>query len=286
VSTIVSAACWPIQMPPTQKSVLMSLADNANDHGVCWPALETIQMRTCLARSTVIEAIKWLEAHGLLAAERQPGKSTRYQVIPNGLAPSLFDGKGNPSSYRTGPKGRPVQQVDGYERRTGPAAGPNPSGSRTQPVQQPDPNRKEPSKAGISPGAHEPGDRVGQFEGHATPRAAAAAPTAAGAIARELRAAGFRINAQSPDLLAAVAEGVTLEHIAELAQVYPATHAKCRGSPGYLLAAARRQRAENVEPATPVSRGTHATSTRSGQSAVDRAAARARDILERTGGGA
>jgi hypothetical protein len=127
MSTIIMAACWPLQMSPTQKAVLVSLADQANDQGVCWPSLDTISTRTCLGRTAVIEAIKWLEAEGLITAHKVAGRSTHYTV--------------NPSASRTGPGNGPVRQPD-HPR---PGGGLPPSGRRTTPVRQPDPNRKEPS---------------------------------------------------------------------------------------------------------------------------------------------
>lgn len=39
MSTIIMSQCWPLQgLSVTQKAVLISLADQANDDGVCWPA--------------------------------------------------------------------------------------------------------------------------------------------------------------------------------------------------------------------------------------------------------
>lgn len=42
MSTFVMGLCWPLQMPPTAKGVLMSLADQSNDQGSCWPSLQWI----------------------------------------------------------------------------------------------------------------------------------------------------------------------------------------------------------------------------------------------------
>ncbi len=139
------SACWPIQIPPTPKAVLMSLADNANDHGVCWPSISTISIRTCFGKTAVIDAIKWLEDHGLLEADRSNGRHTKYQIKPNGMAPELFDATGNPSGSRTSPRGKPVRLPDQSARQTGTTDEPNPSASRTGPVRQADTNRQEPS---------------------------------------------------------------------------------------------------------------------------------------------
>ncbi|MBD8492986.1 helix-turn-helix domain-containing protein [Pseudomonas syringae] len=74
-------------MSPAQKSVLISLADNANDEGVCWPSIATICMRTCLSERAVRNAIRWLEESGLLKSDQRFGRSTWYTVTPARYAP-------------------------------------------------------------------------------------------------------------------------------------------------------------------------------------------------------
>lgn len=81
------SACWGLTMPPTAKSVLISLADNANDEGYCWPSISTISERTCFSERAVQNAIKWLEDSGLLRANRDNGRHTTYVVTPAGYAP-------------------------------------------------------------------------------------------------------------------------------------------------------------------------------------------------------
>ena len=81
------AACWPLQMPPTPKAVLISLADNANDQGECWPSIPKICERTCFSERAVHGAITWLEAHGALVADRANGRHTRYCVTPASFQP-------------------------------------------------------------------------------------------------------------------------------------------------------------------------------------------------------
>ena len=82
MSTVIMAKCWPLQMPLTAKAVLMSLADNANDHGECWPSQPQIAMRACMSDRSVRNAIKWLEGAGYLVADRSNGRHTRYTVCP------------------------------------------------------------------------------------------------------------------------------------------------------------------------------------------------------------
>lgn len=134
MSTAIMAKCWPLQMPPTPKAVLISLADNANDAGDCWPALSTICERTCFGRTAVINAIEWLEKHGAVVADRTNGRHSRYRVTPEGFVM------------------KPVHEADGSVSRTGTAGEPVPVHladdrytSRTGPVREADTNRKEPS---------------------------------------------------------------------------------------------------------------------------------------------
>lgn len=80
MSTAIMSKAWPLKMPPTAKAVLISLSDNANDSGYCWPSLDTISVRTCFSKRTVIDAIKWLELHSYLTANRSNGRHTTYQL--------------------------------------------------------------------------------------------------------------------------------------------------------------------------------------------------------------
>ena len=88
MSTIIMSACWPLQgMNASQKAVLISLADNANDDGVCWPSIKYIADRTCLSSRAVQGAIKWLADTGTLQADERQGRSTVYTVTPAAFAP-------------------------------------------------------------------------------------------------------------------------------------------------------------------------------------------------------
>ncbi len=88
MSTILMSTCWPLQgMSATQKAVLISLADNANDEGVCWPSVPRIALRTCLSDRAVQSAIKWLCEANLLAVKARNGRSTLYTLTPEAYSP-------------------------------------------------------------------------------------------------------------------------------------------------------------------------------------------------------
>ncbi len=81
------SACWPLSMSCTQKAVLISLSDNANDEGVCWPSVAKIAVRTCLSERAVQGAIKWLCKAGILTVTERMGRSTVYTITPESYAP-------------------------------------------------------------------------------------------------------------------------------------------------------------------------------------------------------
>lgn len=128
--------CWPLQMRPPAKAVLMSLADMANDEGFCWPSLERICERTCFGRTAVIDAISALEACGVVRADRTNGRKTTYWVEPAKFTAHAVDNPPDPSATRTGTPDGPVRQTD----PTGPPRGLNRSATRTLTVK----NRQEP----------------------------------------------------------------------------------------------------------------------------------------------
>ncbi|MPT06035.1 MAG: helix-turn-helix domain-containing protein [Delftia sp.] len=94
MSTVVMAACWPLQgMSASQKAVLISLADQANDDGVCWPGISTIARRTCLSERAVQEAIAWLQTVGLVFREYRFNSSTSYTITPARFNPGAAPAK-------------------------------------------------------------------------------------------------------------------------------------------------------------------------------------------------
>ncbi|KFE51112.1 helix-turn-helix domain-containing protein [Pseudomonas syringae] len=88
MSTIIMSLCWPLQhMSPTQKAVLISLSDNANDDGVCWPSVTKIALRTCLSDRAVQASIKWLCDVKLMTVRPRTGRSTVYTITPEAYSP-------------------------------------------------------------------------------------------------------------------------------------------------------------------------------------------------------
>lgn len=103
MSTIIMSQCWPLQgLSVTQKAVLISLADQANDDGVCWPAVGTIAARCCMSPRAVRTAMDHLEAVGLLTRDRRFNSSTVYNVTPANFDKDAAPSKGTRKAGKLG----------------------------------------------------------------------------------------------------------------------------------------------------------------------------------------
>ena len=111
MSTMVMAVCWPLPMPPTPKAVLISLADQANDQGVCWPSIDTITTRTCFGERAVRNAIRWLETAGLVKVEIGAMKANRYTVTPRGFGGEQVGARRTPAPDAPGSKCPPAPRA-------------------------------------------------------------------------------------------------------------------------------------------------------------------------------
>jgi len=98
---------------PTTKLILIKLADNANDEGLCWPSFDYLAYHCHIKRKNIPRHIKKLEALGLLKVQRRQRDGVN---LPNCYALSLpvdkpvDKGRGGVSSGRglvssTGPRG-------------------------------------------------------------------------------------------------------------------------------------------------------------------------------------
>lgn len=72
---------WDYQgISATQKIVLVSLADQANDDGFCWPSISNLSLRTCLQDRAIRYALSELEQLGAIRRTARAGKSTYFTV--------------------------------------------------------------------------------------------------------------------------------------------------------------------------------------------------------------
>ena len=64
----------------TQKLVLLSLADWANDEGLCWPSIDRLATKTSMAGRSVQRIIRDLESMGFVRRDEVLGKGNRYWI--------------------------------------------------------------------------------------------------------------------------------------------------------------------------------------------------------------
>lgn len=78
---------------PTDRLMLLALADNANDEGYCWPSVETLQQK-CQLQSLrgARKVLERLEESGFVRRISRPGRSNVYELIALRLdTPELQD---------------------------------------------------------------------------------------------------------------------------------------------------------------------------------------------------
>lgn len=63
------------ELDSTKKLIMLSLSDNANDEGFCYPSINTIVKKTSLSNKTVIKHIKELEEKNYLLSKKRNSKS-------------------------------------------------------------------------------------------------------------------------------------------------------------------------------------------------------------------
>lgn len=79
---------WAIpELSPNQKLVFLAICDNANDEGICYPSIDTLQSKTSISRPTIIKLIKELEEKSFLISINRSSKnggrkSKLYLVFP------------------------------------------------------------------------------------------------------------------------------------------------------------------------------------------------------------
>lgn len=71
---------WDLDLPTSEKFVLVALADNASDEGICWPSVRRVARKVAMHPRAVIRIIDRLEAQGLVVTEEKGGgrKANRY----------------------------------------------------------------------------------------------------------------------------------------------------------------------------------------------------------------
>lgn len=72
---------WDMDIPSTEKMVLLCLCDYADDNGrSCYPAISTLAKRTSKNARTVQRALRWLEKSKICDIRERAGTSTDYTI--------------------------------------------------------------------------------------------------------------------------------------------------------------------------------------------------------------
>jgi hypothetical protein len=130
------SAVWDLDLPDSEKLIMLALADWADDDGRCWPSIAQIVKRSSKSERTVQAALKSLEAKGALVRAMKPGCGTKYTL--------------NPRSHRTPADTAPPQGTT----KTPAAAAPNTSRTiigSTDVLPPPTPQKPKPAVASGKP---------------------------------------------------------------------------------------------------------------------------------------
>ena len=82
MSISIMTVVWQCDIPAGRKLVLLSLADNANDRGECYPSIEAVSARCGLSVRAVQGHISDLEKDGYLSRLERNGRSSLFTLHP------------------------------------------------------------------------------------------------------------------------------------------------------------------------------------------------------------
>ena len=81
MSIVIMSAVWQLNIPTTEKLVLLAIADHADDEALCWPSVPLIASKCCLSDRQVQRLIKSLVKRNYLKVIRRKYQSNYYQVM-------------------------------------------------------------------------------------------------------------------------------------------------------------------------------------------------------------
>lgn len=244
------------------RHVLLCLANYAGEDGKgAFPSVKTLATQTGLAERTIQYKLGVLEHCGAIARGNQSLASA--YIDRHDRLPVVYDLLLKANS-------RPANGVHLTTERGAPDAPRAPRGASH------DTNGVHLTTERGAPRAPNTSFNRPLIRDSLTRARAPARDDAAGGAAIALRNAGVRVNSQNPNLILAIAEGVTGEDLVELAELHPGKPA------GYLIAAARGIRAQ---AAAPVNAGEPRNENPRRLSSIERIEANVRRGQQRDGSG-
>ena len=76
------SAVWDLELPPSEKLVLLALADWAHDDGRCWPSIAAVAKKSGVSERTVQRTLRDAEKSGLIKRTETRGKGCEYVINP------------------------------------------------------------------------------------------------------------------------------------------------------------------------------------------------------------
>lgn len=76
------AAAWEMDIPQTEKMVLLCLCDHANDNGVCWPSVASMARKCSVSERSVQRAIRALRNRKIVTWDDAPGRVHKFVIDP------------------------------------------------------------------------------------------------------------------------------------------------------------------------------------------------------------
>lgn len=130
-------AVWKLDLPPSDKMVLLALSDAANDEGVTWMAVKSrvagkadLLAKCSLSERAVQGAIKRLCEARLLSRLDRPGRGVIWTVTPAGNAPPQ---EMRPAGNDTDPRSKCGETVSKPQPSSEPKGSSEDAGAKAEP---------------------------------------------------------------------------------------------------------------------------------------------------------
>lgn len=82
MSVRIMTQVWDLDLPDSQKIVMLALADCANDEGLAWPSIATMARKCSKSPRTIQSMIRKLEEDGLVTRIEVAGRGNKYHLHP------------------------------------------------------------------------------------------------------------------------------------------------------------------------------------------------------------
>lgn len=112
-----------VRVEPITKMILVSMAENADENGICWPSQSSTATKACVSLATVKRKIKWLEEQKVLSVIRRRVGSHKTQnkyrlhldQVFNLMGSATVQASSDPDfdSVSLTPSEKPEQETDG-----------------------------------------------------------------------------------------------------------------------------------------------------------------------------